>query len=291
MADKHISNDEIADLLCEIADLLEIKSANPFRIQSYRDAAETVRSLEKPIAETALQEGREALAQLPDIGEGISRLIQGYVRTGRSELLEQLQGEISPGMLFQKVPGIGEELSKRIVEELDIDSLEELEQAAHDGRLAQVAGFGEIKVRNIQVSLAGMLSRSAQRARREAGESAVREKRPDVSVLLDVDREYRRKAEAGQLRKITPKRFNPEGKAWLPILNTRRGAWDFTALFSNTAQAHELNKTHDWVVLYFERDGEENQATVVTETQGPLKGKRVVRGREAETRRYYPSEQ
>jgi hypothetical protein len=86
---------------------------------------------------------------------------------------------------------------------------------------------------------------------------------------------------------IAPKRFNPEGEAWLPIMHSDCGEWQFTALFSNTARAHDLGKTHDWVVVYYETDGEEGQATVVTETRGVLRNKRVVRGREAECRRYY----
>lgn len=84
----------------------------------------------------------------------------------------------------------------------------------------------------------------------------------------------------------TTLRFNPEGVAWLPILHTEREGWDFTALYSNTERAHELGKTNDWVVLYFERDDGENQATFIAETRGPLKGKRAVRGRQAECRRY-----
>ena len=60
-----------------------------------------------------------------------------------------------------------------------------------------------------------------------------------------------------------------------------------TALYSNTKRAHDLGKTRDWVVLYFEHEGAEGQATVVTEQSGPLQGKRVVRGREDECRRYY----
>ena len=58
-------------------------------------------------------------------------------------------------------------------------------------------------------------------------------------------------------------------------------------MFSNTAQAHKLNRTDDWVVIYFERDGREGQHTVVTETRGPLEGRRVVRGRDAENRAHY----
>jgi hypothetical protein len=60
-----------------------------------------------------------------------------------------------------------------------------------------------------------------------------------------------------------------------------------TVLFSNTARAHELGKTHDWVVIYYQKDGPEAQCTVVTETRGPLKGKRVIRGRERECRQFY----
>ncbi|MGI9174618.1 MAG: hypothetical protein ACR2GR_04810, partial [Rhodothermales bacterium] len=63
--------------------------------------------------------------------------------------------------------------------------------------------------------------------------------------------------------------------------------WSFTALFSNSARAHELGKTDDWVVIYFDRGEGERQCTVVTETRGPLKGRRVVRGRERECRSYY----
>jgi hypothetical protein len=108
---------------------------------------------------------------------------------------------------------------------------------------------------------------------------------PPVAVLLDVDREYREAAAAGRLPRIAPRRFNRSGEAWLPILHAERGAWQFTALFSNTARAHELGKTRDWIVVYFHTDTRgEGQRTVVTETHGPLTGRRVVRGREEECR-------
>ena len=111
--------------------------------------------------------------------------------------------------------------------------------------------------------------------------SAARE--PPVEILLDVDREYRERAARGELRKIAPRRFNPEGRSWLPILHAQRGDWQLTALFSNTARAHELGRTRDWVVLYYHSDHDaERQCTVVTETHGRRKGQRVVRGREAE---------
>jgi Holliday junction resolvasome RuvABC DNA-binding subunit len=280
------TNEQVAGVLEQIAELLSVQDANRFRISAYRDAADTVQHVDRSIAEMVLEGDQEALQELPNIGEGIARVIASYVKSGRSEMLERLQGEVAPGELFTRVPGIGKELAERIARTLDVSTLPELEQAAHDGRLDQVEGFGDERVRNVQVSLAGMLSTAAQRRRREGGEEEDPD-RPRVETLLEVDEEYRRKAEAGELHKIAPKRFNPEGKAWLPILHTEREGWEFTALYSNTKRAHELDKTDDWVVLYFEQDGEENQATVVTETHGSLDGKRVVRGREAETRRYY----
>jgi putative hydrolase len=109
---------------------------------------------------------------------------------------------------------------------------------------------------------------------------------PGVELLLDIDREYREKARAGALPMIAPRRFNPEGKAWLPVLHRRDGPWHFTALFSNTERAHVMHRVYDWVVIYFE----EGQYTVVTERRGSLTGKRVVRGREPECARYYRGE-
>jgi putative hydrolase len=71
-------------------------------------------------------------------------------------------------------------------------------------------------------------------------------------------------------------------------MHVTRHGWHFTALFSNTARAHELGRTRDWVVIYFYDEAHhENQHTVVTETRGSLINERVVRGREAECREYY----
>lgn len=88
---------------------------------------------------------------------------------------------------------------------------------------------------------------------------------PPVGLLLNVDREYREKAAAGALRLIAPRRFNPGGEAWLPVLHTRHGEWVLTALFSYTRRAHEFGRTSDRVVIYFHTDDTiEGQVTVVT---------------------------
>jgi len=217
MADEKPTNDQVANVLDQIADLLETQDANPFRIRAYRDGAHTVRTTADSVA-VMVRDGREdALQELPNVGEGIARVVGCYVRTGRSDILERLKGVVAPGELFTQVPGIGEELAERIARQLDVSTLEELEQAAYDGRLEEVEGFGPERVRNARVSLAGMLSTAAQRRRRPAGGEEEPSEQPSVAVFLDVDEEYRRKADAGRLRKIAPKRFNPEGEAWLPI--------------------------------------------------------------------------
>lgn len=108
-----------------------------------------------------------------------------------------------------------------------------------------------------------------------------------LSLILEIDAEYREKAAARKLKRIAPKLLNPEKKAWLPILAASRKGWKFTVMFSNTATAHKLARTNDWVVVYYEGGKGENQCTVVTEQRGPMKGKRVIRGREAECKKFY----
>lgn len=283
--DRAISNRLVADRLHEAADLLEQQQANPFRVRAYRRAAETVAGLDRPLPDILEAGGVDALIALPGIGKGIAAAIVDILQAGHWPQLERLRGSLDPERLFQAVPGIGPKLAQRIHDQLGVDTLEGLEQAAHDGRLEKISGLGPRRVAAIRASLEHMLDRIRSRPRRHQVDG------PSVALLLDVDREYRAKAEAGKLPMIAPRRFNPSGEAWLPVLHTTRDGWHFTALYSNTARAHELGRSHDWVVVYFYDDHhQEGQHTIVTETRGELIGKRVVRGREDECRRYYHSQ-
>jgi hypothetical protein len=285
-----VTNQEIAEVLERVADLLEAQDANRYRVQAYRRAAVTIRAHPRPLVELLQEGGVEAVDALPTIGPTIAAHVAELAHRGGLTLLDRLEGEVSPERLFGTIAGIGPELARRVHRELAVETLEQLEHAAHDGRLAGVAGFGPRRVRAVQDQLAAILGRSARhRARRrawlEARGSAAVLPGPDVATLLAVDAEYRQLAARGSLRLIAPRRFNPGGKAWLPILHTERDGWQITALFSNTARAHELGRTHDWVVLFYERDGDSGQCTVVTEWRGSLAGQRVVRGRESECER------
>ena len=264
-----------------MADLLEQQNANPFRVRAYQRAAETVESCEQDIRDLLAREGVAGLAELPFIGRGIAGSLQELARHGRLLRMDRLRGELDPEELFQTVPGVGTVLARQIHEVLGVDTLEELEVAAHDGRLERVEGIGPRKARAMRASLDEMLRRL--RTRPVAERLA-----PSIEEILDVDEEYRCKVASGDLPTISPRRFNPAHRDWLPVLHTERGEWHFTVMFSNTARAHELGRTQDWVVVYFyDRDNSEGQHTVVTETRGPLKGKRVVRGQEARCRNFY----
>ncbi len=278
MVDKAL-NSQAAEIFRECAEILRHQSANPFRIKAYARAANVLESLQDDVSEILAKEGVDGLVKLPAIGKGLAAAIDEISRTGRLSQLDRLRGEASPETLFQSLPGVGPALARDIHDSLHIDTLEALESAAHDGSLLTVPGVGERRAAAIRAGVAAALGRGQAR-RRAHGPM------PAVDLLLDIDAEYRDKAAAGELPKIAPRRFNPEGKAWLPILHAEKGGWHFTALFSNTARAHDLRRTGDWVVIYFYDDEHrEAQCTVVTETHGPMEGQRVVRGREEECRR------
>jgi DNA polymerase (family X) len=273
------TNDAIAARLEHIADLLEAQDANPFRIASYRRAASHLREWDRSAATQLRCGGVEALRAIEGVGEGLAATIAELIETGHVALLDRLESEAEPEKLLQRLPGVGPKLAHRLHDALGIVTLEELEQAAHDGRLDRVDGVGRKKAETIRAALAGMLGR--RRAWRGTARSL---DRPSVETLLAVDAEYLAGAARGTLQKIAPRRFNPERTAWLPIHHCARDGWEFTALFSNTQRAHELGRTHDWVVIYYHRNRHEDQCTVITAMSGPFAGQRIVRGREDECR-------
>ena len=271
------SNAEIAGRLDEVASLLEEQSANQYRVQAWRSGAATIRNHARSVAELLHDEGMEGLDRLPGIGPALARAVREIVETGRLAMLERLRGDSDPIALLASVPGIGATLSERIHDDLHIDTLEALEIAANDGSLERVGGMGAKRVLGIRDALATRLGKRRRNA----------EALPPVGELLDVDREYREGAAAGSLPKIAPRRFNPTHERWLPVLHTTRGPRQYTALFSNTATAHRLGRTHDWVVIYVDGHDGERQCTVVTQPRGPLARRRVVRGREGECAEHY----
>ena len=270
----HRINQEVAGRLEEAAHLLHDQGADQFRVGAYTRAADSIRALDTPVDAIFREGGLDGLKALPRVGETIARAIRELLTHGRLPMLDRLRGEMSALALLSTVPGIGRIFAERLHDELGLETLADLEVAAHDGRLETLAGFGPKRLAGIRDSLAQRLGRV------QIPTSAA--SAPGIAELLDVDREYREKAAAGVLQRIAPRRFNPKREAWLPVLHTRRGSRRYTAIFSNTARAHRAGKTRDWVVLYADDGAGESRHTVITAAFGPLRGRRVVAGREDE---------
>jgi putative hydrolase len=273
-------NSLVAEKLDEIARILRLQGANKFRVAAYDRAAEMIRNMDTSIEPIVRDEGIMGLEALPTIGRTIARLIYQLVTTGHIPMLDRLRGLVDPVTALTSIPGIGVKSARMLHDALGITSLEELEIAAYDGRLAEL-GLGPKRIQGIRDSLVRRLGGPHREA------TVAPSEQPPVAELLSVDREYREKAAAGELYLITPRRFNPGHRAWLPVLHTSRGEHHYTVLFSNSPRAHEAEKTSEWVVIYFETDHKQRQYTVVNSTHGILAGQRVVRGREKECFEYY----
>jgi DNA polymerase/3'-5' exonuclease PolX len=149
-------NKQVAEKLDEMAELLEVQGANPFRVRAYRRAAGALGELDRDLEEIAQSEGMEGLIALPTVGKGIAAAIWEMVHTGRWSQLERLRGSLQPESLLQTVPGIGPALAQRIHDDLHVDTLEELETAAYDGRLEGLQGIGGRKLQALRAALSTM---------------------------------------------------------------------------------------------------------------------------------------
>lgn len=137
-----IANQQIADIFDEIADLLEISDANPFRVRAYRNAARTLRSSSVGLAEMVAAEGK--VPHLPGIGHDLAEKIVEIVGTGRCAALDDLHARLPTTLLdLLKLPGLGPKRVKKLHDALGIRSIEDLRRAAASGRIHDLAGFGD----------------------------------------------------------------------------------------------------------------------------------------------------
>jgi len=129
-------------MLREYGELLRQQGAETFRAAAYQHAADVVERLDPPLGDVFAAGGREALMALPAVGRSIGAALAEMLTTGRWAQLERLRGTLAPEERFRTIPGIGPQLAKRIAKQLHVDTLEALEAAAHDGRLAEMKGIG-----------------------------------------------------------------------------------------------------------------------------------------------------
>src|SRR5579884_1795240 len=142
-----MNNQVIADVLDEIAELLELKGESAFRVRAYEKAAAAVRSLPADISDLA---GEGRLQSIPGVGGALAQKIDEYLRTGRMEYLEGLRAQFPPGVRqLMGVPGVGPKLAARAYQELGVETLDGLQEAAADGRLAALPRLGERTAENL----------------------------------------------------------------------------------------------------------------------------------------------
>jgi DNA polymerase (family X) len=156
----HMNNRDVAQALYEIADLLELKGEDAFKIRAYRKAAEAVELLLEEIADLA---ARGRLQAIPGIGKAIAAKIQELLTSGQIEYLEDLRRAIPPGVRdLTRVPGLGARTAELLYTRLGIDSLDRLELAARQGQLRDLPGWGARK----EATLLETLTRFRQRGER-----------------------------------------------------------------------------------------------------------------------------
>jgi len=143
-----VKNTAIAKVFYDIGDLLELKGENPFKVRAYQRAARAIEHLPKE-TEIMLREGQD-IKSIPGVGEAIARKIADLLSTGKLEYYEKLRAEFPPGIsTLLEIPGVGPKTAMRLTQELGIDSVEELESAIRDGRVAGLFRMGDKTAENI----------------------------------------------------------------------------------------------------------------------------------------------
>src|SRR5438552_15885504 len=150
-----MQNAEIARLLGEVANLLEISAGNPFKVRAYRNAARTVADHPDPLSELVTDEAFD-LTDLPGIGGGIAKEITALLQTGTMPQRQQLVATIPPGLLdLLRIPGLGPKRVKLFHDELKVNSVANLKRALDAGKIAKLGGFGHKLLEKIREGVAG----------------------------------------------------------------------------------------------------------------------------------------
>ena len=158
-----MQNAEIARLLGDVADLLEISAANPFKVRAYRNAARTVADHPDPIAEL-VSAGEVDLTDLPGIGGGIAKEITALLQTGTLPQRQQLVATVPPGLLeLLRIPGLGPKRVKLLHEELKVNSVADLKDALEKGKIAKLPGFGPKLREKIREGVSGTAATTQKR--------------------------------------------------------------------------------------------------------------------------------
>jgi len=189
-----MDKEQVAEILVNIATLLELKGENPFKSRAYLNAARALEGINEPLDKVIAE---ERLGEVKGIGESIQKKICEMVATGKLVYYEELKAATPPGLvLMLEIPGVGPKKSKALHDELGIETIEQLEQACKDGKVAKLKGFGE----KTQVNIVNGINRR----RTYASRHLVSEALPLADSLLEALRSHQsvvRCSSAGSLRR------------------------------------------------------------------------------------------
>ncbi|UCD54619.1 MAG: DNA polymerase/3'-5' exonuclease PolX [Candidatus Omnitrophota bacterium] len=190
-----MKNKEIAEIFNNIADILEIKDENPFRIRAYRKAAQNIESLSKDIETVAR---KKKLTDIPGIGEDLAGKIEEYISKGKIKIYQDLKRSVSkPVLEFMTIPGVGPKTAKLLSEKLKIKSIKDLEKKASQGKIKDIFGIKEKTVTNILRGI-GFLKKSEERT--PLGEAI--KISDEITARLKKLSEVKKVSPAGSLRRM-----------------------------------------------------------------------------------------
>ncbi|MBU0630444.1 MAG: DNA polymerase/3'-5' exonuclease PolX [Candidatus Margulisbacteria bacterium] len=150
-----MENSEIAKIFQEIAEFLELKQENPFKIRAYQKAAQNIEALSQDLADLYINEGIKGLQELPGIGKELSEKIESFIKTGKIDTYEKLRREFPKGFIeLLNVPSLGPKTAMLLFRKFKIDSVAKLEKLAKAGKLQGIPGFGAKKEENLLKGIA-----------------------------------------------------------------------------------------------------------------------------------------
>jgi DNA polymerase (family 10) len=192
-----MSKEEIAGVLEKIATLLELKDENPFKVRAYTNAARAIETFGGNVPNF---QDEEAVAKVPGIGKSIALKIKELATTGSLKYFEELSAEFPVGIMeLFSLPGLGAKKIKALYDRLGINSIEQLQKACEDGRVAELPGFGETTQQNLCESIA---RRAAHAGSFQFGQVAAEAETlradlaaHDAALQVDIAGSYRRRKE------------------------------------------------------------------------------------------------
>jgi len=171
-----MENLDVTRTLTELADLLEIQGASPFRIRAYRNAVNTVNSLSRPLKDMVA--AGEDLTELPGVGKSVAKYIGEFLDTGSISRLDEVAAEFPRSLVqLMRLDGVGPKKAKRLFEELNVRTVDDLAEAIENGRVQKMDGFG--------VKSADKIVRAIEDHRKHTGRFQIHETERLISGVLE----------------------------------------------------------------------------------------------------------